>query len=322
MEKATEEKLQDIYPLFEQFDILEAKDALSKALEEDLSNSEILFCLKACGFWINHKGDLSNCANIFEQGEQILSDWKEFVNFLQEESSSHEKCIFSIKKGVFTFALQIFMGIYAQMNDINLQKNLPIEIQKNKVLSDIAVCNKSLGNYEIALNILKEAEGTEKGESDSSVLAEMADCYALCGDEKMAKLLFREAFYIDASSVDIRFLESQIFCQVYEEVKKRHSNKDSYLEWVPVEGVLLGIFDVKRELRTLEVGKLKQDIFALENELKSEGSQPEILIPRLINKYFWLIDHYLATKDENSKINDNLLKIKWLDSDIYQRYTV
>ena len=33
-------------------------------------------------------------------------------------------------------------------------------------------------------------------------------------------------------------------------------------------GVLWGIFNIKRELRSQEVGKLRQDIYALENEQK------------------------------------------------------
>ena len=86
--------------------------------------------------------------------------------------------------------------------------------------------------------------------------------------------------------------------------------------------MLYGVFNIKRELRALEAGKLKQAVFALENELKEAESQTELLVPRLINHYFWLIDHYNTTNSERARINETLLKIKLLDSSIYDMYTV
>lgn len=88
-------------------------------------------------------------------------------------------------------------------------------------------------------------------------------------------------------------------------------------------GVLYGVLNVKRELRALEFGKLKQAIFALENEIKDASEQSRlVLVPRLINHYFWLIDHYINVNDDKTRINEVLLKIKLLDTDVYNRYTV
>jgi len=90
-----------------------------------------------------------------------------------------------------------------------------------------------------------------------------------------------------------------------------------------VYGVLYGVFNVKRELRALEFGKLKQAIFALENELKDASAETRsVLVPRLINHYFWLIDHYVNVNDDKTRINEVLLKIKLLDTDVYNRYTM
>ena len=42
-------------------------------------------------------------------------------------------------------------------------------------------------------------------------------------------------------------------------------------EWIPVYGAVLGIFAIKRELKAVEVGKLRQSIYQLENDSKEEG---------------------------------------------------
>ena len=90
--------------------------------------------------------------------------------------------------------------------------------------------------------------------------------------------------------------------------------------WIPVYGVLWGIFNIKRELRSQEVGKLRQEIYALENEQKDPSCDFQILTPRLINMYFWLIDHYVQNNDNQRLINEILLKIKILDTNIYNSY--
>ena len=63
-------------------------------------------------------------------------------------------------------------------------------------------------------------------------------------------------------------------------------------------------------------------VFALENELKESDKEPELLVSRLINRYFWLIDHYMTTNGDRARINEILLKIKLLDGSIYDMYTV
>ena len=42
---------------------------------------------------------------------------------------------------------------------------------------------------------------------------------------------------------------------------------------------------------------------------------------RLINHYFWLIDHYLASGEERPKIEEVLERIKALDPVVFKEYT-
>ena len=86
-------------------------------------------------------------------------------------------------------------------------------------------------------------------------------------------------------------------------------------------GCLFGVFSVKRELKQVEAGRLKQSIFTLETELRGNPEQNALLKPRLINRYFWLIDHYENTREEPELIEETLLKIKVTDAEIYERYT-
>jgi hypothetical protein len=91
-------------------------------------------------------------------------------------------------------------------------------------------------------------------------------------------------------------------------------------EWIPVYGVLFDVLNVKRELRSIEFGRLKQSIYELERELREGTGNPDIIRPRLINRYFWLIDHYVAVKEAQGKIDEVLLKIRSVDTNVYHQY--
>lgn len=310
MSSQPENEIKRVYDLLKQGDYQSAKEVLSEILVDDLENPEILFGLKCTGFWENKLTQISEITNLFPKGEQLISGWKEFLYLINNEKSRYEQCIYSIKKGVFTQVLEIFQRL--------LQENT--FSKKGAIVGRIGLCYKQLGDYDTALRFLGEAnlENPEK----ASILAEMADCYALCGEEKTSKILFREAFFINPQDVDISVLESELFCRLYSEVIRTGKKDEVAAEWFPVEGVLLGVLNVKRELRALEVGKLKQNIYALETELKNEGVDSDLIIPRLINNYFRLIDHYTTVMEDRTKINEILLKIKLLNADVYERYTV
>ena len=91
-------------------------------------------------------------------------------------------------------------------------------------------------------------------------------------------------------------------------------------EWLPVYGTILGVFNIKRELRPLEFGKLKQAIYNLEKNISQPDNNSPKDMPQLINCYFWLIDHYISTKEDQSKISEVLSKLKHLNIKIYNEY--
>ena len=87
-------------------------------------------------------------------------------------------------------------------------------------------------------------------------------------------------------------------------------------------GVLYGVLNINRPLRPIEFSNLKRDITSLENEIQSSTSEVSLLVPRLINKYFWLIDYYMNVNDNREMIEDTLRRIRLLNEDVYRAYTM
>ncbi|MCR5723948.1 MAG: tetratricopeptide repeat protein [Treponema sp.] len=302
----SDEGLSKAYSFLEQGDISQAKRVLTDVLEYDLDNQEVSFALWCCSFWAGYIRILPNM-DVFERGEALLTQWKAFLQALTRQKPV-DRTLFALQKGIFSLALESFTSL------INEQ----FPMKQAELRCKIALCYKKLGKYETALETLKDRNIL--AEQSAQILAEMADCYALCGEEKKAKVLFREAFFIDAQKVDLALLDSELICCLIRQVQKKGYTGAALQEWIPVYGVLYGIFNVKRELRSHEVGQLKQDIYARENELRDPACNASTLTPKLINVYFWLIDHYVRTENSGEKINEILLRIKILDRNIYDLY--
>lgn len=293
-----------------------ARESLEEALQNDLESAEILYTLKCISFWQERLRKVINSplaaqSAAFERGEYLVAQWKLFMPFLDKIGrGSYDKSIYAVKHGVFSMALEAYQTLLKE-NDMS---------QESEIMRKVGLCVKFLGDYERSLRYLETARNMQ---SDSpAIIAELADCYALCGEVRSSKVLFREAFFVDAQKVETALLDSELICRLAEQVSALNYSAQETLEWIPVYGVLYGVFNVKRELRALELGKLKQTIYALENDIKEAGSEKSLLTPRLINHYFWLIDHYLLGTDDKSKINELLLKIKLLDANVYTRYTM
>ena len=293
--------------LIETGKLVQARALLEEALTADLDNTDLVFAVRCCTFW-EPKIENTLQLDAFEYGENLINQWKQFRVLLEHEKNSDEDNVFAFKKLVYTRALEQYKKA-SDESDLKL---------KAEIYRKAGLCYKKLGFYEEALKCLTESNNLVQ--DTSPVLAEMADCYDLCGETKLAKVLFREAFYIDPEKIDLTFLDSPMIKILISRVAEKKYSGALLQEWIPVYGVLYGVFTVKRKLRSQEVGRLKQDIYAKENELKDPENDSTILRPRLLNMYFRLMDHYVLSKDNVSKINEVLLSIKLLDPEVYEMY--
>lgn len=300
------ELLSRAFAFIRQHRLDEAMQTLEEALAIDFDNDEVVSSLKYVNFWQERQHAARRIDKDVERGEFFLSQWKPFLQFADQASGEPcERCLFALRHHVFGGALELFQGLLKDRGD-------------SELLWRLGRCHKGLGNYEKAVAFMEEA-CTQKRD-DPAMLAELADCYAMVNNVQKSKAFFREAFFLGPDRVDLSSLESGLIRKLIEKVEELGYQGPAAAEWIPVYGVVFGVFTVKRELRSIEYGKLKQSIYALERE-HGESRNPEpVLTPRLVNRYFWLIDHYMHSEEDPAKIDDVLLRIRSVSPDIYQLY--
>ncbi len=308
MDIRIEAELKGVLNLLRQGNPLEAQKIISSLFEYDLESRELIYTNKCCIFWIDSIERLKRIEDSCERSENILLEWKNFQAYISRETTQYTPALFAVQQGFFSNALEEYKKL--------LEERDPL--QRAEVFKNAGICYKKLGDFENARAFLTEANNIYP--NLSSVLAELADCYSLCGEDKFGKVLYREAFFTDPDSIDLDFLDSELIKCLIEKTKSRGYSGKALHYWIPVYGVLSGVFNIKRELTSQEVARLKKDIYAMENEIKDPSCNSEILIPRMLNCYFWLMDHYDLANENQAKINEVLLRIKLLDTSVYEMY--
>jgi tetratricopeptide (TPR) repeat protein len=299
--------IQKAYNKLDASDADSAKKILEEALGLDFDHPEVKYGLKCLGWWLEHIKRVDDFSDPYDKGGFILSQWKPYYGFLDRFKEHYDSCQYAIRHYVYSIAL----GFFADMLGDGMNEHDP------DLLLLVGRCYKGVGNYEEALKYLEQARQFKR--EDGETLSELADVNALLGETKLAKAQFREAFFVDPQKVNLRAMESELIIRLRDWVVKEIGLSGPELaEWLPIYGRLLKVFSVKRELKRAEAARLKQSVFDLENEFQAGGKTP-LLKPRLLNRYFWLIEYY-ETVGEDEGIKETFLKIKILDKAIYEWY--
>ncbi|MDR0313578.1 MAG: hypothetical protein LBI14_08265 [Treponema sp.] len=312
-QSSAERLIQQAYSCLKELDTVSALRLLQDALKIDFAHPEVKYGLKCVNWWLEKIKELDNFHGAYEKGVHLMSQWKLFHAFLDQiglAGSSFVSCQYAFRCFAFKQALGFFLDVLA------VSGNEP----DPEVLLQTGRCYKGIGNYEEAAKYLELA--CHFRPEDSATLAELADLNALLGDSRMAKVRFREAFYLDPQAIDLSLMESEMITGLRQKVADLGYSGKELAEWIPVYGKLWDYFSVIKELKPVALGKLKQSILALESEKKTGE---DYIKPRLINRYFRLIDYYGSIRSGNAKDNSDVVeetmrRIKITDPAIYEQY--
>lgn len=276
------------------------------ALGLDFEHTGVQAALKCAVYWKDRMARVETLVAPEEKANLLMREWAGFSRRFREHlDEPFEEGIEAIRSSVFDRAAQGYLD------------QIPFEEgRKYELMLKAARAWKGMGSFDKALETLDQVLAGRP--DDAGALAEMADCFEAVGEVQRAKLFFREAFYLNAQAVELESLRSPSLREVADAVAREGYTGAELKEWMAVYAVVRGVFSVKRDLKPLELGQLKQSINSLKAELRD--TQP-LVLPKLLNRYFWLIDHFFSVKEDRSKIEDVLLNIKLLDQKIYELYT-
>jgi len=262
------------YESLKNADIQSADFYLENALKEDFEHPEVLLALKCMAFWKDQLSKMPETKNLLERGDFLCASWKKFMVFLTRIGDTSEKVRYAYKRFVFGLALDQYLALPDEEKDA-LGAALDLRLGRAR---------KATGDIETALIHLERAIKTQR--NDAKIMAELADVYAMAGESRLSKALFREAFFFDPSAVEIEYLESELILKIIENIQELGYSGNNIAEWIPVYAEIWGVFNVKRALSLAEYNRISATARQLEIELRESPQQSSNLVPRLLNRYF------------------------------------
>jgi len=280
------------------------------ALKQNYSNLIAESGIKCCKYWIARLNKFNNLNDSFKKGKTLLEEWFKFENFIQTIKNIQSKVTTQIMYYIFNAALDEFQKVKTENKIFDLDTAF-----------NIALCHKKIGNYTEAIKNLLEAMSYEN--DNSNVMSQLADCYALIDEAKKAKLLLREAFFVDPSSIALNLLDSNIINYLITKIKEYKISSNEINYWIPVYGRILGILNIYRELLPIEAAKIKKEILSIENNFSLTLADDNILKAKLLNLCFWYYDFVKIYKKDKIYLSEIEYKIKNTSEhfyDIFKNY--
>ena len=289
-------------------------------LEESLKIMEELFAInpnftgvieviKVIKFWQNRWARVFNYQEGNDRAKYLLGEWDSFQIFIKNSHIDFQESIIQIKNLIFKKIIKNLITTY-QQSDI---PNIEILIQIGEIFISIDEYQKALESFEYAKLFRKR---------DSTLLSLLAEAYFKLNNIKMAKLLFREAFLFNPEKIDLNKISADFIIKIQDYLKENFNfTSEQLIQWIPVYGILLNHFNVKRELNEEDVVKITNEIQDLENQYQTKyNNTNDIILPKLINRLFWLLDYYYLQNQNDEYTKIYLEKLKNLNPDIYVMY--
>jgi len=260
--------------------------------------------IRAAEFWQNRDKALSEMDKGLEKGRFLKGEWNTFEQFVNDGGPWSALPIEAVRTYIFTEAIHCFVQAY----NSTMGPDTSLYYDIGECYFNIRDFDKSARTFEYAWEFKR---------NNSKILARLADAYYALSEEKKtrkkARLLFREAFLYEPENIDLDRIRTPWVTDLIEKTRQAGFTSTEVAVWLPLYAAAAHQFNVKRELEEHEVSMLSEQIYRLEKKLTEPGAEVRLLLPRLLNRYLWLIDHYQVEEDDGIKVD--ILKKKFQESD-------
>jgi tetratricopeptide (TPR) repeat protein len=263
--------------------------------------------IRAARFWIGRANKLKKHSNPYDKAKLLLKEWRDFERYMVKNGVKHGRSTAAIQKYIFSDIIESFTRAYNEG-----------VVPDTAILIQIGDCFKKLGNFEKAIEIYEYARSFNQ--QDPALLSKLGDCYFSIDETSKAKVLFREAFFIDPGLIELDCIDSPFIHMLHDKTIQEIKNPEVSIYWLPVVAELNRAFNVKREPKKGELEKLRSTIQKLEAEYSTNKKRRIYLKPKLINHYFWLIDSLKIVGGSKKEIEESLQRINEIDPEIFSRY--
>lgn len=278
-----------VYGLIRSGKITEALRTFEETLRKTF-DEESECGIKVIKYVLSRINKIKSLGDYHTIADTLVSEWKNTLSWINTNNcGKFSELVDAIRYYIFYVALKYYQTIIENMDANSNVVDVDLMIKVSR-------CYREIGEIDKCIELLEEVRQYDL--YDSSVLANLADAYFEIRDVEASKLFFREAFFWDPQKIDVFDMKSMIIKKLIKVVMDNGYRGEEVNEWIPIYGVIENVFDVRRELSQEEVNLILERVRSMESQYNSNRNWRNVLEPRLLNSYIWLIDYYFLQVED------------------------
>ncbi len=304
--------INEIYLLIEEGNYSQAIIKLDHLMDMDPDYPGLTDSYRTAKFWVNRSNELNSMGKGKQTADFLMREWQDFKEYAEKNDMVNSTAYISAMKNIFFNASEHYkIAFKAQESTAD----------NFELLLNLGMCFLILEEYKASIETLEYARSSNKNNAQLNAL--LGEAYFNVNEISRSLLFFKEAFFINPSEIDITPLKSKPIRDLVKFVAERKPDCKDIREWLPVFGFTEDIFYSRRNINSEQIETIKREIYALEKNFKTlskERIRDSNIIPRLINKYIWMLDYFRFQNYNYESIMDIKNRLIQLDKDIFEDF--
>ncbi|MCX7679072.1 MAG: hypothetical protein N2316_07610 [Spirochaetes bacterium] len=299
------------YQLIEEGKFVDALEKISQLMDKNPDFPGVSEAYRTIRFWLNRLDSLEKLKEGKETADFLMKEWAEFHRYSAEKNMLNSGAYASAMKYIFFRASEHYTRAF--VNEESTVDNFDL-------LLNLGICFITLGDYQRAIDTLEYAKSSLR--SSAKLLSLLGEAYYHIDEIPKSLLCFKEAFFLNPTEIDLQYISAKPVIDLIQMARNLKPNDDPR-EWVPVLGFVQDIFYVRKRLNSQQVEAIKRDIFTLERAYQKssrEKIEETKVIPRLINRYLWMLEYFEYQHYDLESINEIRGRLLKLDRDLFKEY--
>ncbi len=240
-------------------------------------------------FWLNRTGELMSLPDGKETADFLMKQWEIYDTYAAEKGMKESTAYRAAMRHVFYKASEHYQKAFRNLEDPTGNFDL---------LLNLGNCFLRLEEYRLTIDTLEYARSSYT--ASPHLLIILAEAYYHSDDIPRSLLLFREAFFVDPSEIDLEIIRSRPIHDIIDMIDEWNSRsatpfRQDTREWIPVFGFIQDIFYVRKNLSKHQIDTIEREIYNLEiyyKRMNRDQIYSTPVLPRLMNKYLWMYEYY------------------------------
>jgi tetratricopeptide (TPR) repeat protein len=263
-------------------------------------------------FWSNRMNELTGLSRGKQTADFLMREWEDFKVYADTNRMIDSTAYLSVMKHIFFNASEHYKIAFKEQE--SMADNFDL-------LLNLGMCFIILKEYKASIETLEYARSSNRNSARLNSL--LGEAYFNLNEISRSLLFFKEAFFINPSEIDLTPLKSKPILNLIALVNEKKPDAGDIREWIPVFGFISDIFYARRNINSEQIEAIKREIYTLEKNLhilSKEKAKESNIIPRVINKYIWMLDFFRFQNYDYESITEIKNRLIQLDSGIFESY--